>query len=169
MTPPRNGLLLALLLLCAGGARAAEIPPWLPRYDLEISLDLAHHTVHTRPQVTWTNRHRRPAAELVFNAHAHYKVPKKEIGYFAKTLEILRMNPGEALDTRGESLQIDRVLLPGAAPTDKPVNLDFDYAGQTNTDLVVKLPRPVGPGETIRVVLDSTVDLPRKMGRWGQW
>src|SRR5262249_23037864 len=116
MTSTRNGILLALLLLLAGvtPARAGGVPRWLPRYDLEIRLDLAHESVKTRQQVTWTNRHQRPAEELVFNAHSHYKVPDKEVGFFAKTLEILRMNPGEALDTRGESLQVDHVRL--AAP-----------------------------------------------------
>ena len=86
MTSTRNGILLTLLLLPLGPglARASGLPPWLPRYDLEIRLDPADHTAHTRQQVTWTNRHQRPAAELVFNAHSHYKVPDKEVGFFAK-------------------------------------------------------------------------------------
>ncbi len=166
MLPTRNGILLALLLLfCRGGAAGAgDLPPWLPRYDLEIRLDLHDHTVSTRQQVTWTNRHARPAEALVFNAHAHYKVPEKEVGYFAKTLEVLRMNPGEALDAQGGALQVDRVTLPGGSG-----ELPFRFEGQTGTDLVVALPRPVAQGETVTVVVESTLRLPQKMGRWGQW
>src|SRR5262245_50565434 len=175
MTATRNGILLVLLFLFSGGAtQASGVPPWLPRYDLEIRLDPDHHTVLTRQQVTWTNHHQRSATELIFNAHAHYKVPDKEVGYFAKTLELLRMNPGEALDTIGEALQVDRVTLvtpPGVgAPAQAGrVELPFQYAGSTATDLVISLPHPVGPGETITVILEHTFHLPQRMGRWGQW
>src|SRR5437016_2900068 len=106
MTHPRYGLLLVLLFaLRPASGTAQEVPGWLPRYDLDIHIDVAGHTVTTREQVVWTNRHHRPADSLVFNAHAHYKVPATEVGFFAKTLELLRMNPQEALDTHGEALQ----------------------------------------------------------------
>src|SRR4051812_47195159 len=169
MTSTRNGILLPLLFLLLGGPPArAGVPPWLPRYDLEIRLPPPRHTAQTRQQVTWTNRHQRPADELIFNAHSHYKVPDKEVGFFAKTLEILRMNPGEALDTNGEALQVDHARLPVQAGT-KPAELAFHYAGHTSTDLVVSLPHPIACGETITVVLEHTFHLPQRMGRWGQW
>src|SRR5438046_791271 len=107
MTPQRIALLLALLLLLKpAAAPAQEIPPWLPRYDLEIRIDVDNHVVLTQQRVTWTNRHHRAADTLVFNGHAHYKVPASDIGFFAKTLELLRMNPKEALDIQGEALQV---------------------------------------------------------------
>ena len=40
-----------------------------------------------------------PVHEIVFNAHSHYVVPKKDVGLLAKTLEILRMNPDEGIYT----------------------------------------------------------------------
>ena len=46
-------------------------------------------------RATWTNPHPTPADKLVFNAHSHYIVPGTEVGLMAKTLEILRINPGE--------------------------------------------------------------------------
>src|SRR5207249_2326136 len=108
---PRPGRVVALLLLLAPTLPAQEVPPWLPRYDLDIRIDVAGHTVKTRQQITWTNRHHRPTREVVFNAHSHYKVPKGDLGFFAKTLELLRMSPKEALDTQGEALQVDRAYL----------------------------------------------------------
>src|SRR5436305_5006642 len=107
----RSGRLLALLLLLSPNLQAQEVPPWLPRYDLDIRIDVAGHTAKTRQQITWTNRHHRPTREVVFNAHSHYKVPRGDIGFFAKTLELLRMSPKEALDTEGGALQVDRAYL----------------------------------------------------------
>src|SRR5262245_62025042 len=124
MASPRKpawGLLGLLALLCAAGPAVAEppaelppprpvppaeappappgpaMPTWLPRYDVDIRLDVAGHTAVVRQRVTWLNRHPLPADELVFNAHSHYTVPKNEVGLLAKTLEIMRMMPGEAL------------------------------------------------------------------------
>ena len=176
MTFRRKGILVGLLALAVSAvvgsvqAGSGAIPRWLPRYDLEIHLDLVNHTVHTRQQVTWTNRHQRLAADLVFNAHSHYKVPGDKVGFFAKTLEILRMTPGEALDTGGAPLQVDRVTVGASfAQPGKECELPFHFAGDTDTDLVVNLPQPVGPGESVTVVVWSTLRLPQKMGRWGQW
>jgi hypothetical protein len=168
MSRPRYGVLVVLLFaLRAAPGAAQEVPPWLPRYDLEIHIDVAGHTVVTHEQLTWTNRHHRPAETLVFNAHSHYKVPDKDVAFFAKTLELLRMNPQEALDTGDPPLQIDRVLL--VEGDGKTSELPHHLEGDTNTSLVVPLSRPVASGETITVSIESTVKLPQKMGRWGQW
>src|SRR5207244_748916 len=101
-----------LALLPAGApAAAAEVPPWLPRYALDIHLDLAQHVAVVHEHVTWTNRHARPADELVFNAHSHFKLPDKDVGMTAKIVEILRMMPGETLDLEGNACQVQKVVL----------------------------------------------------------
>ena len=51
-------------------------------------LDFAGHSVRVHQRVTWTNTSKRPASEIVFNAHSHFKV--KDVGFSAKMLEILR-------------------------------------------------------------------------------
>src|SRR5262245_3273605 len=168
MRPPRNGLLLFLLLLLLAPGRTAlaqnPLPAWLPRYDLDVRIDVREGLVHARQIATWTNRHHRPASELVFNAHSHYLVPDSEVGFLAKTLEILRVNPSDSI-LRSRALDVRRVYLPSAPDRDLPIR----YDGDTSTDLVVDLPAPVGPGETVTVVLEMTLTLPQKMGRWGQW
>jgi hypothetical protein len=157
-----------LLLLGAAAGRAADLPPWLPRYDVHMDLDLAGHQARVRMRATWTNRHRRPAKELVFNAHSRYVVPDKDIGLMAKTLEILRMQPGETLGEKKPAFDLHTVTL--AAPPGAPaVELPFRFEGDTGTALVVSLPCPVGPGESVTVDLDFTFHLPQKQGRWGQW
>jgi hypothetical protein len=105
----RTCLCLALSLsafaLLANSARAA-VPPNLPRYYLDIQLDTDEHTAVVRQRVVWTNCCARPAAELIFNAHSHYRLPDKDVGMTAKIFEILRMMPSEALDFEGHALDV---------------------------------------------------------------
>src|SRR5262249_47399951 len=96
---PRHPLLVVPLLLMLAGAplRAAGVPSWLPRYEGTIDLDPAARRARVVLRATWTNPHPTPAHRLVFNAHSHYVVPSGEVGLFAKTLELLRMDPTETL------------------------------------------------------------------------
>jgi len=69
---PWTVALVALLAAAPAGraAPAADVPDWLPRYDLDFDLDLEHHQLVGRLRATWFNHSRRPAHELVFNAHS---------------------------------------------------------------------------------------------------
>src|SRR5579864_4400180 len=91
------GVLIGLALPGAATLRAAEMPAWLPSYDVDMDMDLAGHTVHAVLRATWTNPHTEAARELVFNAHSRYVVPDDQVGLTAKTLEIFRMSPGEGM------------------------------------------------------------------------
>jgi hypothetical protein len=176
-----------LILLLWTAAAPAELPPWLPRYDLDIHLDIDQHWAHVRQRVTFTNRHQRPADALVFNAHSHYQVPDADIGFMAKMLEILRMTPSDSLDldrAAGPSLQVRKITLDQA-------ELPFHYAEaiypdsqerkpcapklvrggleEKATTLVVPLPKPVIQGGSVTVEINFDFRLPQKQGRWGQW
>src|SRR5687768_9784249 len=90
---------IVLTLACAAApATAAEIPTWLPQYDLDIKLDVHCRKVTVHERVTWTNRHQLPACELVMNVFPRYKVPKEDVVILAKTLELLRTAPSDAMD-----------------------------------------------------------------------
>src|SRR5579871_6876512 len=176
-----------LLLLLAAGAARAEIPTWLPRYDLDIDLDTEQHWAHVRQRVTFTNRHDRPAGELVFNAHSHYQVPDDDIGFTAKMLELLRMAPSDALDLdrcAGPPLQVRRITLDGTprsfyyaeavypeSSSHKPCAPELVRSGveEKATTLVVPLPFPIRRGEAVTIQIDFDFRLPQKQGRWGQW
>ena len=190
--------LLAPLLVLAHGlasVRAGDPPAWLPRYDLAIRLEPDAHLVTVTERVTWTNRHQRPANELVFNAHAHYAIPDKDVGLLAKTLELLRMAPSEAMSFTGPPLEVKKATLIAASlpkddkknpelpdelprtgdpqrlppPHQKKQTLESRYAPDNDTALVLPLPHEIGPGESVTVELEFTVKLPPKKGRWGQW
>lgn len=190
-------LAVALAVWWAMPACAAGIPDWLPRYDLDIRLEVDGHQAIVRERVTWFNRHDAAATELVFNAHSHFRIPKKDVALLAKSLEILRIRPSEALDFEGHACDVRSVRLvepataasaePGAfrpvragpsadlplhAPRPLPPRLSdlaFHYRPDNDTALVVPLPRRIARGQCVTIELDFVLRLPAKQGRWGQW
>jgi hypothetical protein len=89
------------------------MPPWLPRYDLDIQLQTDQHQVVVKERVYWTNPHQTATDKIVFNAHAHYAPPSKDVPFLAKMLEILRLSPKDALDFDGPPLTVEAVYLCG--------------------------------------------------------
>lgn len=162
-----------LLLTWLGPASAsADIPSWLPRYNLAIRLDVTEHRVVVSERVTWINHNARPASELVFNAHAHYAVPSADLGLLAKTLEILRLAPSDAIDLHGPPLQVETVCLVsegGARDSPAGVALPIRFRADNDTALEVSLPREVRQGEQVTVEVTFSLRLPQRQGRWGQW
>jgi hypothetical protein len=158
----RFAIALLLLFLLANSARTADIPEWLPRYDMHIRLDVEERRVAVTERVTWTNRHCRPAEDLTFTVYPRYQVPKEDLALVAKTLELLRTAPSDAIDGVGRRLTVERIML-----GDQP--LAFHYRGDMQTALVVPLPHCVRQGEQITVEITFVLDLPEKQGRWGYY
>ncbi len=182
----RLRLFVVLLLSCAPAA--AQEPPQLPRYDLDIHLDVLRQCVRVRQRVTWTNPSSRPAEEVVFNVFPHFKLPDADVGMTAKMFEILRVMPGETLDLEGRAGAVRKVELVkpagevravrGAQPDELPAprevathaqELRYHYRKDNDTALVVPLPSPVGPGQAVVLDIDYFLRLPQRQGRWGQW
>ena len=165
-----------LVLACFGkSARAQGAPAGLPRYDLDIKLDTAGHLVHVRDLVTWTNTSSKPTDKIVFNAHAHFSIADKDVGFLAKMVEILRMSPREALSFDGPALQVESIHFhgigkPGAkAEAIAPGELSHAFAEGNATALEVALPEKLEPGESVTLELRFYLKLPQRKGRWGQW
>src|SRR5262249_6807477 len=98
------------------------------------------------------------------------QVADKDIGFLAKMIEILRLAPSEAMDFEGHACQIQKVTLVGAGgPSRAGHELGFHYQDDNPTALVVPLPHPVGPNQSVTLDLDFTMRRPPKMGGWGQW
>jgi len=169
--------LLAMIAFCAQGGVVAqtpspqvfatpqtpplEIPPGLPRYDISARLNTETRTVVARQRVTFTNRSKTPTRELVFHVYPRYKVPDSDRLILAKTLEMLRLSPEEAIDPKGRRLDVRRVQVAG-----KTVEHTFDP--ENDTVLVVPLPRELPPGGQVVTEIDFTLELPETWGRWGQ-
>lgn len=164
-----------LTILAAGGriepARAAEAPPWLPRYDVAVNLDVAGHTVRVREHVTWVNRHQRPTNELVFNVHSAYRPPQHGIDFIhlAKMEEAMRI-PGREGIYPENTVDVKKVsLLWRKGAQVEHMDLVFSFRDDLPTAMVVQLPEEVKTGESIAVAIDFVFHLPQRQGRWGQW
>src|SRR5579875_4004847 len=190
----RTCLCLALglpALALFGESTQAAVPPNLPRYYLDIQLNIDQHIAQVRQRIVWTNCCTRPANELIFNAHSHYQLPDKEVGMTSKIFEILRMMPSEAIDFEGHALDVRKVRLLGleraenaedlgqprkiAYQSGAPVSgvasapraredLSFHYDEKNDTALVVPLPQPVRSGDTIALEIEFVLKLPHNYG-----
>jgi hypothetical protein len=136
------------------------VPPGLPRYEIDARLDLATKQVAARERVEFTNRTKTPTKQLVLHVYPRYKVAEQDLKTLAKTLEILRLSPEEAMDKQGRRIDVAGVRLGG-----RPVPFEFDR--DADTIMVVNLPQPVPPGGKVAVEIDFTLDLPEFWGRWG--
>lgn len=149
------------------------MPTYLPRFDLNLKIDPYSGKVSVREQVVWTHTGGVPTSKLVFNAHSNFVLPGEKVGAMAKTLEILRMNPSDALGVQTSALSLESVkswekVAPGG-PSIPQKELPYRFDGSTGTDLVIDLPKLIQPGETVGVELCFTIRLDPKQGRWGQW
>ena len=73
-----------VLSLSPTAAHAQDIPAYLPRYDLDIKIDVNQHLVAVSQRVQWTNPHQLPTDKLVFNVALRYTIDPAQIGLLAK-------------------------------------------------------------------------------------
>jgi hypothetical protein len=170
-------LQVATVLVAAFGSaragRAAEqppppaLPPHLPHYDLDITLDAQTHRATIRERVTWTNTTRTALDQVAFNFYPHFKVPGGEALLFAKTLEMLRLQPSLGIDRHGRTGDVKLAqLIPPSGPA---VPLKWSYEEKNPTALRFELPAPLSPGQAVTVELLCEIRLPNKQGRWGYY
>ena len=160
------GLVLVFSLL-ANSARAElpARPDHLPKYDLDVVIDVQQKRVAFKQRVTWTNTTQTPTRQLVFNFYPLYKIPDGESLLLSKTLELLRMQPSYGIDRRGRHGQIDSVRLCEGGNGE----VSFQKRSDNQTAFVVELPQVVAPGQSVTVELSGSIRLPNIQGRWGQW
>lgn len=139
----------------------------LPQYDLDIIFDNTTRIATIRERVTWTNNTRVATNQLAFNFYPHFQVPAGEALLFAKTLELLRLQPSLGIDRHGKMGDVKLAQL--VQPNSTPVPLKWSYEEKNPTSLRFDLPSPLQPGQTVIVELVCEVRLPNKQGRWGYY
>ncbi len=156
-----RALVALTLLLMAAPSRAQSPPAHLPKYDMAIRFDTKQKIVQLRERVTWTNRHARPADELVFTICPLYSMERKDLAVLAKTVELLRQPPSIALISEPCG-KLGRVRM-----ADR--DLAFVQHANLTTAVTVALPASVPQGQSVTVELEYELKLPNKQGRWGWW
>jgi hypothetical protein len=164
-------LLIPVLVLALGPSAQGAEPPWLPRYELGIDLDVAARRATVVQNVTWTNRTDKPVDDVVFNVHSRFTPPKgeRERYLLGRLTELFRQRAGEVIfDEPAFNLRKVERLVPRGKDWVAEV-AKHQYHPKLDTALVVALAEPVAPGGTVRLSLTYTMELPEKQWRWGQW
>jgi hypothetical protein len=125
-----------------------------------VRIDPEARKVKARQRVDFTNRSKVPVSELVFHVYPRYKVPDKDRIKLAKTMEVLRLSPEEAMDPIGRRMKVSQVYVGNQSTR-------FEFDPKDDTIMVVPLAAKVPPGGKAAMVIDFTIDLPEQWGRWG--
>lgn len=145
-----------------GRAKAQDalvIPEGLPRYEFQAVLDIKALKLAAAQKVTYTNRTQAVQSEVVFHVYPKFRVPADGKLKLAKTLEVLRLGPDEAIDPKGDRLSMNAVRVDG-----QPAEHRFE--GEDGTLMAVPLAEPLVPGATVEIELEFVLDIPTQWGRW---
>jgi hypothetical protein len=150
------------LLGASGPAARVPVPPGLPRYEIDGQVDLSRKLVTVVERVTYTNRTKTPVSDLVFHVYPRFQVREQDRAILAKTLEMLRLSPEEAMDTKGRRMAVTAVRSGSR-------RCAFEFDKNEDTIMIVALGQTVEPGATVTVEIDFTLELPPFWGRWGHY
>ena len=167
---------------------AADLPaqePLSPRsanYTIDVTLDPEAKTLDGRQVLTWRNIQDQPTDELWFHLYWNAWRNSRSTWMFENRLRRRRDSLRDPREADWSYQQIDAARLlppdpllrlgPGEeSGTDLIATLRYESPDDGNPDdrtvAVLKLPRPVAPGETVRVELEWRAKIPRTFARTG--
>lgn len=148
------------------------LSPRNANYLIEARLDSRQHMITGREWLTWRNTTGEPTPELRY--HLYYNAFKNSRSTWLRERQ-MSGRPAPPIDEEDwgwtEVTTIRLVGLDGAPPVDLTAGRRYAAPDDGNADdqtvMVVPLPRPVAPGETINVYLEWTARVPRTFSRTG--
>ena len=149
-------------LVAESAIEPPPLPAHLPRYVMDWAIDTGAARIDAVQTVVWTNPTTRPTDRLVFHVYPQMTPDVNELEAYERTLESFRLDPRTGIDRQGKRLSFRRITAGGR-------ELTFGFDPDVETQLIVALPQPVGPGEAVEVTLDYTASIPPYQGRFGQW
>ena len=162
-------------LLSLSAAAQEPLSPGNASYKIEATLDPVERSLEGRQVLTWRNIQSEPADELRF--HLYWNAWRNNRSTWMLEDRLRGRNDlGEEI--RGSDwswIDVDEVRLLPENEKDAPVDLTGrmrhawpdDGNEDDRTVLVVSLPRPVEPGETVRVEMTFRARVPRTFARTG--
>jgi hypothetical protein len=164
----------ALLLVATLAAAQPGASPRITAYEIDVALDPEAHTLEGHQVLAWTNTQEQPTGEIPF--HLYWNAWRNNRSTWMREDRLRRRNDlGEDVRPGDWSwIEVDVVrLLP--ADGSEPVDLrDAAYHAAPDdgnqddrTVLVVPLPAPVAPGETVRLEMAFRARVPRTFARTG--
>jgi hypothetical protein len=158
----------------AAAREAGALSPRNANYAIEARLDAKRRVVTGREWLTWRNISASPTSELRY--HLYYNAFRNSgstwlreralVGGFERPLSTLSAGDWGWIDVTAARL----VGLDGAPPIDlddRRFVAPDDGNRDDRTVMVVRLPKPVAPGETLNVYLEWTAQVPRTFARTG--
>ncbi len=152
-------------------------------YTIDVTLDPEAKTLEGRQVVTWRNIQSEPTGELKFHLYWNGWRNSRSTWMLESRLRQRRDRLKDPVEGDWSYQQVDAVRLlpdPGSvslpAPeeeggTDLTATLRYESPDDGNPDdrtvMVVDLPEPVAPGETVRVELEWRAKIPRTFARTG--
>jgi hypothetical protein len=168
------GLIACLAPLQAVAAAAELISPRNAGYEIHVALDPAARTLTGSQVLTWRNVQDRTTGELRF--HLYWNAWRNDASTWMREARLSGRSDryGDIREEDWGWIQVDSVrLLGGAGREEMDLTSATRHAwpddGNENdrTVLVVDLPGPVEPGETIRVKMTWRAKVPRTFARTG--
>ncbi len=157
----------------AAGPSAAPSGAWSPRnasYSIDVRLDHASRTLNGHAILTWRNIASVATSELRF--HLYYNAWRNSESTWMREASVRRSGtPRRQEDWGWIDVSQVRLLTGATEPIDLTAGAQFiapdDGNAQDRTVLMVPLPAPVAPGETINVEVAWTSKVPRTFSRTG--
>jgi len=166
----------ALLLVAARGATAQEgslaatgVSPRNANYTIDVRLNHATRMLEGEQRLTWTNLQQKPTNRLWF--HLYWNAWRNRHSSWMREDRIRgRSDRGEEIAEGDWSfIEVESVGL--ADGTDLTRTMYFAFPDDRNVDdrtvMVVLLPEPVGPGESVELDMTWRAKIPRTFARTG--
>lgn len=157
----------------AGAEEAALLSQRLANYTIQVRLNPVEKTLEGREAIEWRNAQKLPARELRF--HLYYNAWKNNKSTWLREDGLRPQRPRRRIrqeDWAYCQVKSVKLLASGRwAGADLTAEMRYAAPDDGNADdqtvLVVPLPRPVAPGETIQVEVVWTSKIPRTFARTG--
>ncbi len=166
---------LAIGLLLSAQIGTAQTPPLSPRnanYTMDVKLDTEKRMVYGKEILTWRNITQHSTDELQF--HLYYNAWRNDKSSFLQSVRYMGRDLSDYRENDWAYCEVKAIkILPeeGWAETDLAPTMEYiqpdDGNPEDRTVMRVKLPRPIGPGETIKVEIVWDLKVPRTFARTG--